>query len=133
MANRYMQQFLFGFNHMLTFLEGNVSIGASGAVGTLKGSGIASVTKNSTGNYTIVLEDKYMKLLGSDFSFVSASFSGVFSVEIVDASVDAHVQDGTGINIVCYDATGAAVNPASGAVLYFNFMLRNSSVKGKGE
>lgn len=133
MANRYMQQFLFGFNHMLTFLQGNVAIGASGAVGALQGSGISSVVKNSTGNYTIVLEDKYMKFLSGDFKFVSATFSGVHAVEIVNANIDANVQDGTGINIVCYDASGVAANPASGSVLYFNFMLRNSSVKGKGE
>lgn len=133
MANRYMQQFFYSFNHGITFLEGSFTVGASGAVGTVKGSGIASVTKNSTGNYTIALEDKYMKFLGANFNLVAASYSGIATVEVADTSIDTHVQDGTGIQVVCYDGTGTAANPASGAIVYFSIVLRNSSIKGKGE
>lgn len=133
MANRYMQQFMFSFNHMLTMVEGSVSFGSSGAVGTVKGSGVKSVTKDATGKYTIKLEDNYARFLNIMPMIVSASNSGIAAVEVCDASVQAHVADGTGIQVCCYDKDGAAASPAQDAVLYFAIMLRNSSVKGKGE
>lgn len=133
MANRYMQQFLFSMNHMLTLIEGSVAIGASGAVGALTGSGVKSVVHDATGKYTIKLEDTYSRFLNIVPMIVSASNSGIASIEVCDASVQVSVADGTGIQVCCYDKTGAAADPASGAVLYFHIMLRNSSVKGKGE
>lgn len=63
MANRYGYQFLYSRNPMLTFIEGNFVVGASGAVGTVKGSGVESVTKLSTGTYQIKLEDGYPRYL----------------------------------------------------------------------
>ena len=198
MANRYMKQFLFSFNPMLTYIEGNAVIGGSGAVGTTKGSGISSVVRLSQGRYQINLEDPYARYLGGyagcvapttgsnvaaaslaagtvyvitavgttnwqtaglaagitpavgmAFKATAASTgtgtakavgtSGIAMVEVVgDANLT--VAAPTPYLIIqtmgptaAGDTTLIPQDPASGSVLGFALMLRNSSLKGKGE
>lgn len=64
MASRLFKQFLFSLNPMLTYIEGSVVIGATGAVGTIKGGGISNIVRLSAGTYQIILEDQYNKVLG---------------------------------------------------------------------
>jgi hypothetical protein len=71
MANRFFNQFLFSFNKMLTYVEGNFVVGATGAVGTLKGSGIKSVVRLYTGTYQINLEDSYPRYLAGMTGFIA--------------------------------------------------------------
>lgn len=202
MANRYMEQFLFGFNRMLTLLQGRVTIGASGATSGLQGSGIYSVAKEATGIYRVTLEDNYNRFLFASFNFIAnavtggtitagsfvtgttykiltlgntdfnavgvpsqvtpavgmtfvatgagsgtgtvkaVALSGVLGVEVLgDPNLTINVTPSTTQNtapagtflIECLDAAGAAVEPVDGSVLEFMILLRNSSVKGKGE
>jgi hypothetical protein len=61
--------------------------------------------------------------------------SGVFTCELVgdpQTSVGPSTA-GSLLYFKCLDATGAAVDPASGSQLYFEVTYRNSTVKGKGE
>ena len=51
-------------------------VGATGAVGTLKGSGINSVTRLSVGTYKITLEDSYYRYLGGNVGFVAPLTGG---------------------------------------------------------
>ena len=135
MANRNFRKTLNSFNTELTFIEGNAVIGGTGAVGTVKGSGVKSIVRNSAGNYTLKLEDKYARYLGGHTGFIhtAAGGSGIASVEVADYSVNTHVEDGSGVIIQCFDYAGAKADPASGSVLGFVMYLRNSSLKGKGE
>ena len=113
-------------------LYGNFVILGSGAVGTVKGLGILSVTKESTaGQYTIVLEEKWNRLLSAKGGFVKdGNGSGIASVEIITApaSLQGQIQAGTGYTIQFYDYTGVAADAASGSVHSFEVCLRRSSV-----
>jgi hypothetical protein len=190
MANKYGYQFLYSYNPMLTFVEGNFVVGASGAVGTVKGSGIDSITKLSTGTYQIKLQEGYPRYLSgtagavapttgsavnagsfsvgttyviasvgsTDFAaagmnssltadvgvpFVATAVgsgsgtalavgdSGIVSVEVV-GNPNLTVPSGI-IIIQCMSDAGAVANPASGSVIGFTMMLRNSTLPGKGE
>lgn len=194
MGNSRYLQFLFNKQAMMTLLEGNVAIGAAGAVGTLYGGGIASVTKLSTGTYKIALDESFNRYLGGSMqmiapvtganvndgsfvvgttyqitavgttdwaavglpsgavaavgqSFVATAIggagtgtakavgqSGILAMEIVgDPNVTVNQVGAPYMIVQCLDAAGAVANPASGSVLSFEILLRNSSVKGKGE
>lgn len=71
MANRWFQQFFYSLNHSPVFLEGNAVIGSTGAVGTVKGSGLKSVTRLGVGTYRLLPEDGYPRYLGGHVGFVS--------------------------------------------------------------
>jgi len=134
MASRMFETAVYSLNKGLTLIEGNAVIGSTGAVGTVKGSGVLSVTRTGTGAYTIKLEDKYQRYLGGTIGFINASTgSGVASVEVCSLTVNTEVADGTGIKIQCYDYAGVAVDPASASVMGFICWLRNSTLTGKGE
>lgn len=194
MANQRFYQFLYSKIPMLTMIKGSVTIGASGAVASIAGTGVASVTRATTGIYEVKLNDNYNAfvdfhwhadggLTGSpvaDGSFVTgtqyqitvvgttnwagAGFdsdftpavgsvfvatgaggagtgtatavtkSGIISVELAQ-NVGGLLQNnfsskgrGSAFFLNTYNASYALANPTSGAVIAFNFMLRNSSV-----
>lgn len=134
MADRNFERSLNSLNKGLTFIEGNAVIGSTGAVGTVKGSGVTSVTRTGAGAYTLKLEDKYSRYLGGSVGFINASTgSGIAAVEVASLTVNTEVADGTGIKIQCYDYTGVAADPAAASVLGFYCWLRNSTLTGKGE
>ncbi len=60
MANRYFTQFFYTPHKMPVLLDCNIVIGATGAVGTVKGPGISSVTRLAVGTYQIKLQDKFI-------------------------------------------------------------------------
>ncbi len=111
-------------------LWAEINIGASGAVSSSSGLGIASVVKESAaGQYTITLADSYNKLLhasvmaisttdaaqtvGTAFRIQSEAVSGSTPTLVIQASDT---------------ATGADANPSSGDKLLVKIELRNSSV-----
>lgn len=70
MANRnFPSQRIFGFHLLPVSIDGSVAIGGTGAVGTVYGPGIASVTRLAVGIYRIRLQDSYAKFLAADFKF----------------------------------------------------------------
>lgn len=88
MANRYFTQFFYTAHKMPVMLDMNVAIGATGAVGTLKGPGIYGVTRLGTGIYQIKLQDNYNKFFKLDWNVEapvtgSAVNDGSFSVGTV--------------------------------------------------
>lgn len=194
LANRFFNQFLFNLNHMMVYLECNFVVGASGAVGTTKGSGIASIVKLATaGTYQVNFQDPYYRYLGGSSGFVSpvsgtpvaagsfvtgttyiiispgttnfqavglatgivpqpgvaftatgpgsgtgsvetAAASGIMSVEIIgDPNTTINNSSSPYMIVQCLNSSGAPTNPAAGSVMGFEFFLRNSNVKGKGE
>lgn len=64
MANRAFFQMLASLVERLTFIEFNFVVGSSGAVGTVKGSGVKSITHVQTGVYKIQLQDAYNRYFG---------------------------------------------------------------------
>lgn len=69
MANRRLTQFFYTPHMMPVLIDGNVAIGATGAVGTTNGPGISSVTRLAAGVYKIKLQDNYFKFYGMDATF----------------------------------------------------------------
>ena len=132
MANRrfYRGTSFCSLERELVKLFGSVVIGAAGAVGTVKGMGVESVTKGATaGLYTIKYEDAYKRYMFGNVNFVSAAGSGVAKVEVIasPATFQSGFTSSRSVTIQCYDYAGAAVNPAAGSVLSFDAWLRNSS------
>lgn len=88
MANRYFTQFFYTPHKMPVMLDCNVAIGATGAVGTVKGPGIYGITRLTTGIYQIKLQDNYNKFFKLDWNLEapvtgSAVNDGSFSVGTV--------------------------------------------------
>ena len=136
MANRLLKQFQYSLEDKVTTLFANIPIGATGAVGTLdptKNQGILSVTRNSTGKYTIVLGaastaviDRYKRLLSLDVMIVK---SGVPAVTICSVDTDAVATTGS-IVIQFQGPTNAstttpiAADPDNGSVVLLNIVVR---------
>jgi hypothetical protein len=132
MANRkfYRGTSFCSLERELVKLFGSAVIGGSGAVGTVKGMGVASVVKESTnGQYTITFEDSYKRYMFGNVNFVSASGSGIAKVEILHspATFQGDFTTSKQVIIQCFDFAGLAANPASGSVLSFDAWVRNSS------
>lgn len=134
MANSQFYQFTLSKDAALTLLSGSFVAGAAGAVTVLQGSGIASITKLTTGRYQINLDENYAKLLNvnamTQRSAVGTT-SGVLGIEVGSEQVAS--ASAPQVVIQCMDAAGADVDPAVGAKVMFTIVMRNSSAKGKGE
>jgi len=126
MANRNFSR-VQALQKEIKIIEGSVVIGATGAVGTVLGLGVDSITRNATGNYTITLEDAYNRLVGLSTFFSGTTESAVFSVQVDDATPQASIKS-KDIILQCYDAAGSDVDPAQTVLMHFSLLLRNSSL-----
>lgn len=109
----------------------SITVGATGAVTTSSGKGIASVTRNSAGNYTVALSDTYNSLLHASWSLLHSASSDPATVGVFMRTASQAVSSGTAPAVVlqCFTGDdGAAADPASGAVITAEFTLKNSSV-----
>lgn len=112
-------------------LFGTITVGASGAVTTGVGKGIASVVKESAaGQYTITLSDTYNTLLMANFMLLDGTDESPATVGTHMRLNSQAVSNATPTLVLqCYAGDdGADANPADGAVIYFQVVLRNSSV-----
>jgi len=136
MANRYYNQFQYTAERAPVTLYATLEAGAAGAVAAVKGYGVASITKVAgDGKYEVVLSDKFVRCIGVDFKVVHSAISAVAIVQVLQtpAQLQAAVAAGTPIVIQCVDASGVAVNPESGAQVFIQLVLVNSTVdQGKG-
>ena len=133
MGERRFQASNHSFEKNVTVLHGRCSIGAAGAVTNIQGEGFSEITKESgTGNYSFKLDDKYHKLLSCKVEILSAT-TAVANSEITSLTADTNIQAGTAVTFTCYDYAGAGVNPANPSIMNIKVVLRNSSLKSKGE
>jgi hypothetical protein len=105
------------------------TVGASGAP-TLKATnsiGIKSITRNSTGNYTIVLADRYVRCLNVCETLVStapaAPVMSVTSIANVNGSVTPLAPS---LTVQFQTPTGTATDPASGEEILIAIQLSRS-------
>ena len=125
MANRFFSRESYSLEKGPVRLWAKVSIGASGAPTLSSGNckGIASIARNSAGDYTVTLSDKYNKFLGLQVTFQSAT--GLPAAPVVGIKAF-----GTGINtieFVCTTAgSGSATDPGSGETMWIQITLSNS-------
>lgn len=103
-----------------------VDIGSTGActLNAAKSKGIASIVRNSTGNYTITLAEGYNSLLFADFMYLeSTSRDLTFQLlaEAVATSTAPTVQ-------FVVHAAATATDPTSGGVVLARIVCKNSSI-----
>jgi hypothetical protein len=105
------------------------TVGASGAP-TLKATnsiGIKSIIRNSTGNYTIVLADRYVRCLNVCETLVStapaAPVMSVTSIANVNGSVTPLAPS---LTVQFQTPTGTATDPASGEEILIAIQLSRS-------
>ena len=145
MANRYTTQFVNTLEKGVNIVYARISFAASGVptlvssltvssqnVGNSKG--CYSITQNGTGDYSLVLQDTYVKLLGFSAAFDETSNSGTAplcgNVWVKSQTVNTAAATGQGGTIRFVTggyAAGAATNPASTEILMLTIHLSNST------
>jgi hypothetical protein len=149
MANRFLQQFRFGFEKMPVDVYAVINIGASGAP-TLEawtpstgggGSyaaaqstgfrGVKSIVRNGTGDYTLTLQDSYQRLVGFDVTFQSATTAKAVApiVSIQGTGTTLGTSTGGTIRFFTQSAANTAADPASGEVMLIHVALQNSTAQ----
>lgn len=124
MASRRMFQFQYSLERELSHIHMKVAIGASGAPTLSRALGVASMVRNSAGNYTITLQDKWNLLMNVEVMQVQAS--GAMAAPLVNV-VSESVASNKTIVIQCRDAAGAAADPDNGNTLLIHIILRNTT------
>lgn len=101
----------------------SATIGSSGAVTLVSRTGIASITKNGTGDYSLVLQDRYSSL----------KFAQIMVLD--DTAQDMHAQiysedvAGSTKTIRFLTLAGASpAHPANGAKLLIKIEVKNTDV-----
>lgn len=132
MANRYFKQFTHTLEQGVVKLFGTMTVGAAGAISSSSCKGFDVVkTATETGRYTITLEDKYTSLLhcgvvvqgAADAAYTTACGLGhmLRGVAVSAATPVLYVQ------FVDREAVPADADLETGAVVYFEITLKNSS------
>lgn len=129
MSNRYYRsQFNFSNAAKTVSLRAKVSIGALGAPTLVSGTGmgIASISRVSAGEYDIVLDRAFSKLMAMQVMPVSASLPAapVASVKLDDVANPASPK----ITVQLTDLAGVAADPASGEAMLIEIVLNDSAL-----
>ncbi len=127
MGNFRTNQFSYSFAQP-THLYAAVSIAAAGAptIVANTGMGISSITRNSTGNYTIALSQAYYALLMLKEVQISSSAPTAPDMYIVTNSVTSSTAPAVTVQ---FNSAGTATDPASGTIILIDIVLQKSSVR----
>ena len=131
MSNRFYNQFALSLEKGKTFLFGKVAIGATGAptLDATNSKGIASITRNSAGKYTIVLQDVYNRFLGFQPTLVVGTGTPAAPLcFVISETVATPATKNIVIQFTAVDGT-TATDPASGESLRFTVVLKGSSAQ----
>jgi hypothetical protein len=119
---------MFGHEAMPVMLHLKMAIGATGAptLDEKLSKGIASVVRDSAGQYTITLEDRYTRLM--HLSVDQRDGTDPVAAPLVQVEAD-NSADATPTIVVQYrDAADAATDPGDGEEQNMLIILSNSSV-----
>lgn len=125
MANRRFYQFRLSLEPQVVDLYAHITFGAAGAptLDAAQSRGIASVTRNSAGNYTIALQDNYNRLLIVKHVFVESTAPAAPGMFVSNDSV---VSATAPALTVVFNAAGTATDPATGDQVRLQISLKNS-------
>lgn len=133
MSNHALNKNVMARHYDVVILNFNFVIGATGAVLTTKGQ-VSSVTRTDVGEYEIVLDDTYNRLLYSSAGFVGDDFSGIVAVQIKGAAtLQDKIKTGAAYTIQFFDKTGVAADAVAGSVLSAILFVRRTSLTCCGE
>jgi hypothetical protein len=127
MANRFFNQFRGALEKGTVDLFAKITVSGGGAptLVTANSKGFTSITRNSPGNYTLQLQDKYQRLLGFKVGFQSES--GIAAAPNVGLSGAPGVAGATPVVQFVCSLGGVATDPASGETMYVAVTLSNST------
>jgi hypothetical protein len=102
-------------------LFADVAIAASGAPTLTKGLGIASIVRDSAGEYTLTLDDKYTRLMHVSIIHLDA--------DAQDLNWQLTAEDVSGAKTISFEGltADAETDPADGSRLLIRVDLKNSS------
>lgn len=125
MANRNFNRFQ-ALEKEVKAIYAIVTIAGSGAptLVAADSKGVASITRNSAGQYTLVLQDQYNKLMQAQVSIQSATAQDLHAQQVSET-----VASSTKNVVFRTLAVGVATDPSSGSVLRIRLDLKNSSVR----
>lgn len=128
MANRYFDQFALSLEKQKVLLFSKATIGAAGAptLDAANSKGIASMVRNSAGNYTITLQDTYNRLLGAHIVLIVGSGTPAAPLSFIVSEAVATTK-AIVVQFTAVDGT-TATDPASGEQVRISLQLKNSSV-----
>ena len=105
-------------------LYAEITFGAAGAVSASSGKGIASVTRDALGEYTIAFTDRFPAFMAASFDYETTETNAGWACtqsEAVDTATPS-------LTFRTNDAAGAKADPASGETLRVCIKLKNSSI-----
>lgn len=129
MSNKMAFQFRYSYERDVTEIFMKVNIGATGAptISTGNAKGITSITRNSAGLYTIVLQQTYNRLLDVTSQSISGSSAQAAPMcTIVSETVATAATKNLVLQYRAID-NSTATDPANGEVLLLRIALRNAS------
>ena len=133
-----------GFNgsstpHLLAWNGATGVYNTAATTGTMPGyRGVKSVARNSAGNYTIVLQDTYQRILTANVTFIGSTNAVAPIAQIKVASDPTNSQAfGTGVGaalsttnntvtLLTFSAAGTAADPAATELGILELVLQNS-------
>jgi len=127
----------FGYNQLFTdrpetwIADGYVSIGATGAptLATVPSGIVSTVTRNSAGNYKIVLAQNWYALLDAHVaSEIPAGLSPAFLFSQLDSDTVGSAASGQKVTVRFVDKDGTATELPSGSGFRFCLLLKKSSI-----
>lgn len=127
--NRMYKQFRLGLENRVVDLYCVAAIGATGAptINASLSKGVTSITRNSTGRYTIVLDDNYIDLLQvTEFRILAAGAPAAVGGFVVRANNVAAAAKSVVVEFV--NSSGAAVEINNGTSLRIKLELKASTV-----
>ena len=140
MANRSFQR-LQALDKQIKVIHGQFAVGASGAptLSASKSVGVKSITRNSAGDYSLVLgavggdSDLYSHFFGAYFdiqkSTAIGSTAGGASFQLKGAPT---VSTNGTVNFIALNSSGAAAEIGNGETVHFMIVVKNSSLPGVG-
>lgn len=109
----------------VTTLYVKLTVGASGAVSASSGYGLTSITKEATaGEYTILLDRKFKKLLGVNCTIIQATTQGLSWVVATDSIESA------GSIKMALSVDAVATNASSSTIILFAITVADTSMRG---
>lgn len=124
-SHQYRSQFRYSYAGRLCDLLAQITFGSTGAP-TLTGGRdvVASVTRNSAGNYTIALTSQAQAVLGLNLMITNATAPSAPLIYMVSQAVNTS----TPSFIVQYtNSTGTATDPSSGELHRLDIVVNESS------
>lgn len=108
---------------------GSLVVGNAGAVGTVKGSNIASIERLDVGKYKIHFKEVFNRALNSQYDIMYGSISAVSKIQVLEtpATFQANLKSTKALTIQCVGFDGEAVEAEAGSVISMRAVSRVTS------